>query len=32
MEDAVHVHSEDDHLFEKEQVFEKDQIMITQNN
>lgn len=32
MEDAVHVHSEDDHLFDKERVFEKEKEMITQNN
>jgi MFS superfamily sulfate permease-like transporter len=32
MEDAVHVHSEDDHLFDKEQVFEKGNVMATQTN
>lgn len=32
MEDAVHVHSEDDRLLESEQVFEKEKVMVTQNN
>lgn len=32
MEDAVHVHSEKDPLFEQEKVFEKEQAMETQNN
>jgi MFS superfamily sulfate permease-like transporter len=32
MEDAVHVHSEDDHLFDKERVFEKGNVMETQTN
>jgi MFS superfamily sulfate permease-like transporter len=32
MEDAIHVHSEKDDLFEKEGLSKKDQVLITQNN
>ena len=32
MEDAVHVHSENDQVHEKNQVAKKDQVMLTQNN